>query len=104
MEGVIVAQDLATGLCGLLNTGYFVSYWWRRDDRRSRRIGAAALAMVSAAVVVEAIFSQGLFWIRQEAFPLGELSLSMWALARLPLLVATLFLSLLVLRRLSSSS
>ena len=53
MGGLVVAQDMATVACGLLNAGYFSGYWWRRNGSRGRRIGAAALAVVSAAAVVE---------------------------------------------------
>lgn len=100
--GLVMAEDLATAGCGLLNAGYFVGYWWRRDGSRGRRIGAAALAMVSAAAVVEALLSQGLFWSQQEVVSLGQLLPGMWALARLPLFVATVFISILILRRLMS--
>ena len=96
LAGLIVAEDLATAACGLLNAGYFIDYWWRRSEARSRRIGAAALALMSAAAVTEAVFSQGLFWSARDGWP----PLAVWAFARLPLLVATAFVSVLVLRRL----
>lgn len=96
LGGLIVAEDLATAACGLLNAAYFVEYWWRRNGARSRRIGAAALALVSAAAVTEAAFSQGLFWSHRD----GWAPLVVWALARLPLLLATGFVSMLVMRRL----
>lgn len=99
---LVAAQDLATAACGLLNAGYFARYWWRRPGWRARRLAAAAMAMVSAAAVVEACFSQGLFWAQQGAGPLGDLSPGAWALVRLPLLVATLFISALVIRRIRS--
>jgi hypothetical protein len=64
-------------------------------------VGALALVLVSVAAVVEGVFSQGLFWSQRGALP-GELSAEAWAFARLPLLVATFFVSLLILRRLAS--
>lgn len=100
--GLVVAQDLATGACGLLNTGYFVRYWWRRTGSRGRRIGAAVLAMVSGAAVTEALFSQGLFWWQQGVISLGQLSPGVWALVRLPLFLATVCISIIILRRLLS--
>ncbi len=102
MAGLVVAQDLATVACGLFNSAYFADYWWRTNGSRGRRIGASALALVSAAAVVEALFSQGLFWAQQGMGPLGQLSPGIWALVRLPLFLATLFISILVLRRLRS--
>jgi len=103
MTGPLVAQDLATGACGLFNAGYFVGYWWRGNATRARRIGAAALALVSLAAVVEALFSQGLFWAQEGLGPLGQLSPGLWALVRLPLFAATGFISILILRRLKAS-
>jgi hypothetical protein len=102
MAGLVVAQDLATAACGLLNAGYFVGYWWRRNGSRGRRVGAAALALVSVAAVVEALFSQELFWSQQGAVSLSQLSPGVWALVRLPLFVATVFISIIILRRLLS--
>lgn len=100
-SGLVVAQDLATAACGLFNAAYFVHYWWRRNGSPGRRLGALALAAVSVAAVVEALFSQGLFWWQQGVGPLGELfSPGTWALLRLPLLVATAFITILILRRL----
>ncbi len=96
LGGLVVAEDLATAACGLLNAGYFIDYWWRRNGARSRRIGAAALALVSVAAVTEALFSQGLFWSQRGGWP----PLPVWALVRAPLLIATAFVSVLVLRRL----
>jgi hypothetical protein len=98
---LVAAQDLATAACGLLNAGYFSRYWWRRGWR-ARRLAAAAMALVSAAAVVEAAFSQGLFWAQHGGSPLGEPSPGAWALVRLPLFVATLFISALVIRRMRS--
>ncbi len=102
LASLVVAQDLATATCGLLNAGYFVAYWLRPEESRSRRVAAFALALVSSTAVVEALFSQALFWWQQGLSPLGELSPGGWALARLPLLAATVFISMLVLRRLRS--
>lgn len=98
----MVAQDVATAACGLLNAGYFVRFWRLPNGSRGRRLAAAALAMVSAAAVTEALFSQGLFWSQQEAVSLVQLSPGIWALLRLPLLVATVSISIIILRRLLS--
>lgn len=102
IAGLVVAQDLGTAACGLLNTGYFIGYWWRRNGSRGRRIGAAALAMAGAAAVVEALFSQGLFWSQQGVVSLSQLSPGVWALVRLPLFVATAVVSIIIVRRLLS--
>jgi hypothetical protein len=96
--GLVVAQDLVTAGCGLLNASYFAGYWWRPNAPRGRRVSALALVLVSLAAAVEGAFSQGLFWSQHGTLP-GELSPEAWAFARLPLLLATLFVSLLILRR-----
>lgn len=100
LAGLVVAQDLATAVCGLLNAGYFAAYWWRHNGSRGRRIGAAALTTVGGAAVVEALFSQGLFW-SQQGF-IGALSPGQWALLRLPLFAAMLLISLIIVRRIRS--
>src|SRR3989304_1048810 len=94
------AQGGGTAGCGLLNAGYFAGYWWRRNGRRGRRLGAAALLLVNVAAVGEAGFSQGLFLL-QQGF-IGTLSPGEWALLRLPLFAATLLISLIILRRIRS--
>ncbi|MCH8850183.1 MAG: hypothetical protein IIC89_05090 [Chloroflexi bacterium] len=96
---LVVALDLGTAICGLVNAGYFARYWWRRNGSRARRMGAAALTLVSAATVVEALFSQSLFWPDRGSSMDGQTSAALWALARLPLLLATLFISAIIARR-----
>ncbi len=94
LGSLVVGEDLSTALSGAFNIGYFAGYAWRSGSS-GRRVGAATLTLVNAAAVVEAIFSQAMFW--------GEgLSAGTWALMRLPLLAATVFISLLILRRLRS--
>ena len=94
LGNLVVGEDLATALSGAFNLGYFAERAWRYQSR-GRRIGARAMALVSAAAVVEAFFSEALFW--GAGLPAGG-----WALVRLPLLAATLFISILIPRRLRS--
>ena len=96
---LVVAFDLGTAICGLVNAGYFARYWWRRNGSRARRMGAAALTLVSAATVMEALFSQWLFWPDRGSSLDGQTAAALWALARLPLLLATLFISAIIARR-----
>lgn len=93
MRNLILAQDVATGVCGALNASYFLAYWWRNGSRR-RRVASVALVLLSGAAVAEAAFSQGLLWA-------GPASDGLWALARLPLFVATGFITVLIVRRMS---
>jgi hypothetical protein len=99
VTGLIMAQDLATAVCGAFNAAYFGHHAWVRRAR-ARRVAATAMALVSLAALVEAGFSQGLLW-SQSGGPVEDLvSYEGWALLRLPLLAATAFVSLLVWRRL----
>ena len=97
IAGLVVGQDVTTAVLGALNAGYFGGYWWRSSGTRGRRIGAAALAWLSVATVVEALFSQGLFWSE----PTGLVSNEAWALLRLPLFLATFLISAIIARRLA---
>jgi len=94
--GLIVLEDMATAMGGVLNAGYFAGYWLRSSGRRARRLGAAALTMVGVAAVSEAAFSQGVL------LALSEVSDGVWALARLPLLLSTGLISVIVVRRMLS--
>lgn len=98
-DGLVIGQDLATAASGLFNVGYFADYGWRGDGREGRRTGAVALALLSVAAVVESMFSQTLFWLQRDAGAAAMISSDVWALFRLPLLVATLAISLIIVRR-----
>jgi hypothetical protein len=101
MHALVVAQDLITAACGTLNALYFAHYGLRPRLSPRRRVGAAALASVNAALVVESLFFLSLYvswhW-RQAAEPFFWPSL--WLPARLPLLIGAAFISVLVLRTL----
>jgi len=101
MHTLVVVQDLTTAACGTLNALYFAHYWLRRRLSPRRRIGAAALASVNAALVVESLFFLSLYvswhW-RQAAEPF--LWPPLWLPARLPLLIGAAFISVLALRAL----
>lgn len=101
MHALVVAQDLITAACGTLNALYFTYYWLRRRLSRRRRIGAAALVSVNAALVIESLFFLSLYvsWHWRQA---AEQFLwpPLWLTVRLPLLVGAAFTSVLVLRAL----
>ena len=100
LAALVIAQDVATAVCGLFNAGYFVDVAGRAT-RWGRRMGGGALASVSAAAAGEAVFSQTLYWARDGL--IDPPSTGAWALLRLPLLAATLFISIIVLRRILST-
>lgn len=101
LAALILGQDLATAVCGLFNAGYFVRLGGQPATAWSRRLGALALAGVSAATAADALFSQTLFWA--DAGLIQEPSEGVWALVRLPSLVVTAAVSAIVLRRILSS-
>jgi hypothetical protein len=95
----VLVEDAATAASGVFNAGYFARYWLRARETRARRIGAAALVLVGLAAVVEALFSQGMLRFHDELLALGDLSNGLWVLARVPSLLATAFITGIVLRR-----
>lgn len=94
---LVAAVDAVAAGCALFNTAYFTHYGWRRRGDAARRTGAAALALVGAAAVADAAYSQALFWSDAAQVPAG-----VWALARVLPSAATVCISLIVLRRLLS--
>ena len=97
--GFVLVEDVATAVSGAFNAGYFARYWLRRSERRAKRRGAFALVLIGLAATTEALFSQGLLHLHDQLVALGDLSDAIWALARLPLLLATAFITTIVLRR-----
>jgi hypothetical protein len=100
LHGLVVAQDLVAAACGTLNALYFLHYWLQRRASPRRRLGAAALVAVNAALVVESLFFLALYasWRWQEEVE-PFLRPSVWLPARLPLLLGAGFVSVLVLRQ-----
>jgi hypothetical protein len=99
-DALVVAQNLATALCGGFNALYFLCYLWRRQDSPSRRVGAAALTLVNAGALAESLFLTAVYSGTRLGCS-GETSLvapSPWLLARALPFLGTLFVSLLILR------
>jgi transcriptional regulator GlxA family with amidase domain len=99
---LVLVEDAATAAGGLFHAGYFARYWLRASERRAKRTGAAALVCLGVAGAVEAAFSQGLLYQHDRLVALGGLSEGIWALARLPLLLATAFITAIIVRRIFS--
>lgn len=82
--------------CSATNAVFFASY---RDERRRRRIGAAVMAVVSFAILVE-----GLAFGAVASVPDGLLAASgsrwqMWLLARLLVCLGSVLVTLLIMRQ-----
>ncbi len=99
-DALAVAQDLATALCAGFNALYFLNYRWRRRESPSRRVGAAALALVNAGALAESLYLMAVYgnarlgWWAQTSLLAPE----PWLLARSLPFLRTLFISLLILR------
>ena len=100
LHGLVAAQDLTAAACGGLNAVYFLLYGLRPRLTPRRRLGAAALVAVNAAVVVESLFFLALYasWYWRGTAD-SFLSPPVWLTARLPLLLGAGFVSALVLRQ-----
>jgi peptidoglycan biosynthesis protein MviN/MurJ (putative lipid II flippase) len=99
-DALVVAQDLATALCGGFNALYFLRYLRRRQESPSRRVGAAALALANAGALAESLFLMAVYsnarlgwWVQMSLLAPGP-----WLLARSLPFLGTLFISLLILR------
>ena len=98
-DAVILAQDLATAVCGGFNALHFLGYWLGRYTP-SRRVGAAALTVINLAIVVESIFSLALYAAHRWRGSVDLfLSPPVWISARALLLLGTAFISILILRQ-----
>jgi len=97
-DALVTAQYVITALSSGLNTCYFMSY---RSPRKRRRVGAVTLTVVSLAMFVESLyfglyaFSRKQPWA--EAFYLDP---ERWLMARLLLCIASVLITILILRQL----
>lgn len=97
---LVTAQDVATAACAGFNSAYFSLLWLQGDDSQPRRVAAAALAILNAAIVVETLFAQALFWTYRSGASLDTLlSPGPWLSARFLLLIAAALITILILRR-----
>lgn len=97
---LVVAQDAATAACAGFNSAYFSLLWLQGDGSPPRRVGAAALAVLNAAILVETLFAQALFWAHRSGASLDTLfSPGPWLAARFLLLIAAALITILILRR-----
>ena len=100
LDVLVLAQDIATAACGSFNALHFLGYWLGRDTARSRRVAAAALTVINAAVVVESLFFLALYWTHRCRSSIDLfLSPLAWISARTLLLLGTAFISALILRQ-----
>jgi hypothetical protein len=104
-DALVAAQDLATAVCGAFNAVYFFFYWLRPGSSPARRLGAAALVLLNAALVVESLFFLSLFLVHRWQGPVDVFFWPpAWLSARGLLLAGAGFISLLILRQVARRS
>jgi len=97
---LVVAQDMGTALCAVFNAAYFSRLWLRASGWRARRLGAASLALVNAAIALESLFFQAVYWCYGMGVSIEALlSPGVWLMARFLLFAAAAFITVLILRR-----
>lgn len=97
---LVVAQDVGTAVCAVFNVGYFSLLWLRAKGWQARRLGAAALALVNAAIALESLFFQAVYWCYGMGVSIEALlSPGVWLMARFLLFAAAAFMTVLILRR-----
>ena len=97
---VVLVQDGANVLFAGFNAAYFAWYGQRRAETRSRRVAAAALAVLNGSIALEAVLFLGLFIAVHggvEALPLLRSGAAIGS--RSFLLAASTFITLLIWRQ-----
>ncbi len=93
------AADGLTVAAGGFNAAWLLTHWLGMEQR-GRRLAAVTLATVNAGIAVQAAFAQALYSAHRFGFGVDPFfATAPWLGSRLLLLVGTLLLSLLILRR-----
>jgi len=99
-QALALGEDLAIALCGAFNAAYFLHFLRNSSGKRpSRRVAAAALALMNLGAMVESLAFFTLIILLSPLTP----SFLTWALIRALPFVGTALISLLILRRLAAS-
>ncbi len=101
--GLVFAADGATVVAGAFNAAWLLAHWLV-TDAKGRRLAAVTLALLNVGIAVQAAFSQALFVAHRFDLPTDPFyAPAPWLASRAALLAGTLLLSLLILRRRSST-
>jgi hypothetical protein len=97
---LVVAQDVGTALCAVFNGAYFSLLWLRAKGSQSRRLAAAALALINAAIALESLFFQAIYWCYGMGVSIDALlSPGVWLATRFLPFAAAALMTILILRR-----
>ena len=101
MHNLVFAQYFATAVSSAFNACYFFGY---RSPKSRRRTGAVVLGMMSVAILIESLFFGTFsFYQEQDWATSFFLNPGYWLGARLLLCLASLLISVLILRHLISN-
>ena len=97
---IIFAADGMTAASGAFNAAWLISYY---NAAPSRRVAAAALALLNAGAATQAAFAQSMFTAHRLGFSIDPFfQPGAWLSSRVLLLAGTLLISMLILRRSAS--
>jgi hypothetical protein len=99
VDAILLTQDILTLACAGFNAAYFLGYSLAGDLAARRRVGAAALTMMNAAVLVESLSFLALYLTYRLGSTEPLLSPSLWLPARTLLLAGVALISALILRQ-----
>jgi hypothetical protein len=99
VDAILLTQDILTLVCAGFNAAHFLGYCLACDLAARRRVGAAALTVMNAAVLVESVSFLGLYSTYRFGSPALVMSPSLWLPARTLLLLGVAFISALILRQ-----
>ena len=95
LEAAMAIAWAVSVACSATNAVFFAAY---RDERRRRRIGAAVMAVVSVAMLIEALAFGAVVSV-PESLAAGGSRWRLWLLARLLVCVGSMLITLLIARQ-----
>ncbi|MDI6858273.1 MAG: hypothetical protein QME71_08180 [Dehalococcoidia bacterium] len=99
VDTILLTQGIFTLVCAGFNAAYFAGYCLDGGTAARRRAGAAALAVINAAVLVESLSFLGLYAAHRSGSDALVISPSLWLPARTLLLAGVAFIAALIVRQ-----
>ena len=96
---ILLTQGIFTFVCAGFNAAYFAAYCFDGGTATRRRAGAAALAVINVAVLVESLSFIGLYTAHRFGSGAPVMSPSLWLPARTLLLAGVAFIATLIVRQ-----
>ena len=99
VDTILLTQGIFTVVGAGFNAAYFAGYCLDGGTAARRRVGAAALAVINAAVLVESLSFLGLYATHRFCSGAPSMSPSLWLPARTLLLAGVAFIAALIVRQ-----